>query len=157
LGLDGLSRIELVLPMLALLVTLVVSGPATLVSYLAWKCARARVRGGFGVRVPRALCLGALVVAGGPTAYSGLLATQLPGLAATLGLVFVTSLSAFALGHAAYRAACIRLLADARRFEETETASRLSSFTEATRRHSLLLAGGVLAAWLFCAVLLAAR
>jgi hypothetical protein len=49
---------------------------------------------------------------------------------------------------------CVRRLADVQRFEGADGSAVLSSFTGETRRRSLVLAGGVLAAWLFCAALL---
>jgi hypothetical protein len=171
MGLDDLSNMLLMLPLLALLVTVVVSAPASLASYVAWKWALARVADRRAVGLARALALAALAPTGGPVAYDVLLAVTLPGLVATLALALVTALAGGALVHAAYRAECIRELAKDRELSdalagipqagdrpsqiyEAGSAIQLPAFVGATRRRSLVLAGIVLSAWGLVAALL---
>jgi hypothetical protein len=161
MGLDDLSAFQLVVPMLALLVTLVLSGPASLASYLAWKWSLSRIGNGRVLCPARAVSVVALVVTGAPVTYSVPLLRILPGLGGTFALIGVVALTAAALVHAAYRVECIRKLAADRELadalsNETSPSSCRPSFAGATRRRSLILAAMALLPWAFAYALLAA-
>jgi hypothetical protein len=145
MGLDDLSAFQLIVPMLALLVTLILSGPASLASYLAWKWSLSRIGNGRVLRPARAVSVVALVVTGAPVAYSVSLLTIWLGLGGTLALMAVVALAAAGLVHAAYRVECIRQLAQERELanelsNEALLSSSTPSFAGATRRRSLILA-----------------
>lgn len=174
MGIDDLSGLQLLLPMLALLITTAVSAPASLVSHGAWKWSLARIADRRGVGLPRTVGMVALVATGAPAAYCLLLWTTFPGALATLGLAIVTAAAVWALIGAAYRAERIRAASADRRLLDTLSsvphagnrraqlddaakACALPSFTGTTRRRSLVLAGVVLLAWLFVAAAVATR
>ena len=156
MGLDDVSRLQLIVPMMALLVTIVASGPASLVSFYAWKGALVRLTKGQPVGPARWIGMVALALTGGPLVYCLLLVTSLPGVAGTLGLVLVAVVAVSAHLHAAYRVECIREVS-AQAELTGELAAVQPSFVGATRGRSLLLAGSVLLAWCMVAGMFAVQ
>ena len=103
MGLDDLGVLKLVLPMLALLLTLFVSGPATLLSYGAWKWSLSELVKGHGLRASRGASVLALVVAGLSAAYTlwvlVLLLVAFPGHLGVAAMLPVLAIVFLALVH----------------------------------------------------------
>jgi hypothetical protein len=110
MGLDDLPRLQHVLPLLALMVTVLVSGPATLLSYGAWRWSLARLAQGHRVGGARVGSVVALALTGLPTAYSLALVAAIPGLWGVAELLVVLALALLALVHAAFRDETIRAM-----------------------------------------------
>jgi hypothetical protein len=175
MGLDDVSRVQFMVPLLALLVTGAVSGPASIASLMAWKWSLSRIAQLQGVGPAGVMSLVALIAAGFPAAYCVFLAGSMVAVpTSAFGVVLVAGVALAALGHAAYRCVCIHEVAGDRKLahvlsrvphagdrqaqlEQVAAASAVPSFVGATRRRSLVLAGIVFAAWGLVAALLAVR
>jgi hypothetical protein len=174
MGLDDLGVLKLVLPLLALLLTLFVSGPATILSYGAWKWSRSELVKGHGLQAPRVASVLALVVTGLPAAYAiwllVLLLLAFPGHLGVAAMLPVLAIVLLALVHAAFRAESIREIAE--NLELAENLSRLPdvavreawlsdagraalpSFAGTTKRRALKRAAKVALAWVVPMLLL---
>jgi hypothetical protein len=163
MGLDDLGWVEFAVPVLALLITLLVSGPATLLSYGAWKLSRSLLAKGHGVSVSRVASVLALAVTGLPITYTLALVLSFPGFLGVAGLLLVLTLALVALVHAAFRDESIRTMgADqelAEKLAPLEVWERevwfreagrnaLPSFTGTTRRRALKRAATAALLWI---------
>jgi len=137
MGLDDLGTLQFFLPMLAFLLTLIISGPATLLSYGAWKWSLSRLANGRSVRASRVASLLALVLTGLPTAYTLALMVSLLGPWGVLGLLLVLALALLALVHAAFRDESIREMG-----ADPELAENLARLPEVSDRQAWLRDAG---------------
>jgi hypothetical protein len=163
MGLDDLPRLQLALPLLALLVALLVDGPATLLSYGAWKWSLSLLSKGQGGRVSRLASMLALALTGLPAAFTLAMVAGLPGPLGVAGLLVVLALALLALVHAAFRDESIRAAGDdrdlAKKLAAMEVWERaawlrgagrtsLPSFTGTTKRRTLKHAATAALVWL---------
>src|SRR5688572_8261537 len=118
MGLDDLWMVGLAVPLVALFVTLLVSGSATLLSYGAWKWSRSLLAKGRGVSASRVASVLALAVTGLPPAYTLRLILSFPGFLGVAGLLLVLALALAALVHAAFRDESIRAMGADRELAE---------------------------------------
>jgi hypothetical protein len=136
MGLDDLGRLQHVLPLLALLLALLVGGPATLLSYGAWRWSLSLLVNGRGLRASRVASVLALLLMGLPTAYTLALVAAIPGPFGVAGLLVVLAFTVLALVHAAFRDEAIRALG-----ADQELAEKLASLDVLEREAWLLGAG----------------
>jgi hypothetical protein len=169
MGLDDLPRLQLALPLVALFFGLLVDGPATLLSYGAWKWALLLLGQGQGVRVSRVASILALALTGLPTAFTLALLVAIPGPLGVAGLLVVLALALLALVHASFRDESIRAMGEDQELKEKlgsmevwERAAwlrgagraSLPSFTGTTKRRTLKHAATAALVWLAPFVLL---
>jgi hypothetical protein len=135
MGLDDLDGFVMGLMILPIALTLVLSGPVTIVSYAAWRWALSRIASQKGTAPARALSVSCLILTALPPVYAfGFVLGVAPTAALVLMQLAVTVAGAVPLVHAAFRDQSI-----AEASSDSKLRESLASVPYAAGRQGLIL------------------